>query len=214
MTDQSVINGPAMARPVDRDAKRLQILEAATARFAEAGYEAASMDGLAAAAGVSKGSLYDYFQNKEDLFYAAFEWFEQQVLATSMTRMQEGQTTRDRLINFADASVSGLMEHIALYPVMLEVWAAAAKSGTRERFSDAMRNLYRGFRGQIGALIAEAQKAGEIRTDADGDALAGMLIGAVDGLLLQYWLDPSFDPRAWVQSFMNGLFDGIGTKGS
>ena len=39
---------------------------------------------------------------------------------------------------------------------------------------------------------------------------AGMLIGAVDGLLLQYWLDPGFDPRAWVRSFMHSLFDGIG----
>ena len=56
------------------------------ARFAEVGYEAASMDGLAAAAGVSKGSLYDYFENKEDLFYASSNGSRQQVLATSMAR--------------------------------------------------------------------------------------------------------------------------------
>ena len=86
-----------MARPVDRDAKRAKILEAATARFAEVGYEAASMDGLAAAAGVSKGSLYDYFQNKEDLFYAAFEWFEQQVHAPPAWRGMTGrQSARAR----------------------------------------------------------------------------------------------------------------------
>ncbi len=145
MTDQSVTIGSNMARPVDRDAKRLKILEAATARFAEVGYEAASMDGLAAAAGVSKGSLYDYFKNKEDLFYASFEWFEAQVLAASMARMQDGDSARARLINFADASVGALMDNVALYPVMLEVWAAAAKSGTRERFSRRMRMLYRGF---------------------------------------------------------------------
>lgn len=199
-----------MARPVDRDAKRLKILEAATTRFAEVGYEAASMDGLAAAVGVSKGSLYDYFKNKEDLFYASFEWFEAQVLAASMARMQDGDSARARLINFADASVAALQDNVALYPVMLEVWAAAAKSGTRERFSDAMRMLYRDFRAQIGMLIRAAQASGDIKPDADAEALAGMLIGAVDGLLLQYWLDPGFDPRAWVRSFMNSLFDGIG----
>ena len=201
-----------MARPVDRDAKRAQILEAVTARFAEVGYEAASMDGLAAAAGVSKGSLYDYFRNKEDLFYAAFEWFEQSVLAASMARMADGASARERLRNFADASVGALMDHVELYPVMLEVWAAAATPGTRARFSDALQNLYVAFRGQIGALIVDAQACGEIRKDADPAALGGMLIGAVDGLLLQYWLDPKFDPRAWVKSFLDALFDGIATK--
>lgn len=201
-----------MARPVDRDAKRLQILEAATARFAEVGYEAAAMDGLAAAAGVSKGSLYDYFQNKEDLFYASFEWFESQILATSMARMQSGGDARARLINFADASVSTMVDNVALYPVMLEVWAAAAKSGTRDRFSQAMRKLYRDFRAQIGTLIKAAQDSGDINPQADPQILAGMLIGAVDGLLLQYWLEPNFDPRNWVRRFLDDLFNGIGTK--
>ncbi len=198
-----------MARTVDRDAKRQMIVEAATARFAEVGYEAASMEGLAAAAGVSKGSLYDYFQSKDDLFYAAFEWFEQQVMTASMARMTAGADARTRLTNFADASVCALIDNVALYPVMLEVWAASAKSGTRARFSQALQNIYIAFRAQVGALIAEAQTAGEIRKDTDAAALAGMLIGAVDGLLLQYWLDPSFDPRAWVRSFMDALFDGI-----
>lgn len=201
-----------MARPVDRDAKRLQILEAATARFAEVGYEAAKMEGLAAAAGVSKGSLYDYFKNKEDLFYASFEWFEGQILAASMERMQASDDARTRLINFADASVCAMMDNVALYPVMLEVWAAAAKSGTRERFSHAMRKLYRDFRAQIGALIKAAQDSGDITPQSDPQILAGMLIGAVDGLLLQYWLEPNFDPRVWVKNFLDGLFDGIGTK--
>ena len=50
------------------------------------------------------------------------------------------------------------MEHVALYPVMLEVWAAAAKIGTRARFSQAMQALYTAFRAQIGALITEAQR--------------------------------------------------------
>jgi AcrR family transcriptional regulator len=199
-----------MARLVDRDAKRLKILERATVRFAELGYDAASMDGLAAAAGMSKGSLYDYFENKEDLFYACFEWFEAQVMAASMARMQDGVDTRDRLMNFADASVSALMDNVALYPVTLEVWAAAAKGGTRQRFSRAMRTLYMNFRTQVGRLIVAAQASGNIKPEVDAEAVAGVLVGAIDGLILQYWLDPSFDPRAWVKSFMNSLFDGIG----
>lgn len=201
-----------MARIVDKDAKRLKILEAATVRFAQSGYEAASMDDLAAAAGVSKGSLYDYFQNKEDLFYAVFEWFEQTMLRAGLERMREGRSLRERLLGFADASVSALVEHVTLYPVMLEVWAAAAKTGTRTRFAEAMRNLYAAYRAEVAGLIAAAQANGEIAPEADATAIAGMLVGAVDGLLLQYWLDQSFDPREWVRNFLVALFEGIVSK--
>lgn len=201
-----------MARPVDRDAKRLQILEAAAARFAQSGYEATSMDDLAAAAGVSKGSLYDYFENKEDLFYGVFEWFLQVLMTASMERMREEKTARGRLLAFADASVGALVDHIELYPVTLEVWAAAAKAGTRERFSKAMRELYVLYRAEVTQIIAAAQQNGEIKKDVDIAAVGGLLVGAIDGLFLQYWLDPSFDARRWVENFINALFDGIAAK--
>lgn len=50
--------------------KRRQILSGARQVFLERGFDAASMGDIARAAGVSKGTLYVYFQNKEDLFAA------------------------------------------------------------------------------------------------------------------------------------------------
>lgn len=202
-----------MARPVNRDAKRQKILEAAVGRFGRVGYEAASMDGVAAAAGVSKGSLYDYFENKEDLFYAVFEWFEEHVMRLSMERMASaGGSARTRFTAFADASVSAIADNVELFPVSLEVWAAAAKSGTRARFSDALQKLYGLFRTQVAAMLREAQAGGEIKPKIDVEAVAALVIGAVDGLMLQYWLDPKIDPRRWMNNFVTALFDGIGRE--
>jgi AcrR family transcriptional regulator len=48
--------------------KRSQILEGAARVFAEDGYEGASMARIAAVAGVSKGTLYNHFESKADLF--------------------------------------------------------------------------------------------------------------------------------------------------
>ena len=58
-----------MARPrsVHYDDHRTQILEAAARVFAERGYTAATMNEVAAAAGVSKATLYHYFGDKHDL---------------------------------------------------------------------------------------------------------------------------------------------------
>lgn len=60
---------PAADAPED-SAKRRQILDGARAVFLSHGFDAASMGEIARAAGVSKGTLYVYFQNKEQLFGA------------------------------------------------------------------------------------------------------------------------------------------------
>jgi AcrR family transcriptional regulator len=58
-------------RPVgaeEDNAKRRQILEGARAVFLARGFDAASMADIAKAAGVSKGTLYVYFKDKDELF--------------------------------------------------------------------------------------------------------------------------------------------------
>jgi AcrR family transcriptional regulator len=54
----------------DDSAKRRQIVEGARKIFLDRGFDAASMGDIAKAAGVSKGTLYVYFKNKEELFGA------------------------------------------------------------------------------------------------------------------------------------------------
>lgn len=54
-------------------AKCRQIMEGARTVFLERGFDAASMGEIARHAGVSKGTLYVYFESKEELFEAIFE---------------------------------------------------------------------------------------------------------------------------------------------
>jgi AcrR family transcriptional regulator len=57
----------------EESAKRRQIVEGARAVFLAQGFDAASMNDIARAAGVSKGTLYVYFKHKEQLFEAIVE---------------------------------------------------------------------------------------------------------------------------------------------
>src|SRR5436309_1106187 len=57
----------------DDNAKRRQIIVGARGIFLAQGFDAASMSDIARAAGVSKGTLYVYFDNKEQLFQAIVE---------------------------------------------------------------------------------------------------------------------------------------------
>jgi AcrR family transcriptional regulator len=68
------MNAQAQLKPAppaaEDSAKRRQIVDGARAVFLARGFDAASMSDIARAAGVSKGTLYVYFANKEELFQA------------------------------------------------------------------------------------------------------------------------------------------------
>ena len=69
-TTEEKLAAPQTGRRVagEDPAKREQILDGAKRVFMEQGFEAASMNDITRAAGVSKGTIYVYFENKEDLF--------------------------------------------------------------------------------------------------------------------------------------------------
>ena len=72
MTALSIATPPT-PEPVIDTAKRRQILDGARSVFLGQGFEGASMNDIARVAGVSKGTLYVYFENKERLFAAVVE---------------------------------------------------------------------------------------------------------------------------------------------
>ncbi len=63
-----------------RGDRRQRILEAALEVFAERGFEAATTKEIAERAEVNQGLIYFYFENKEEVFFSAFEYYAQQVV--------------------------------------------------------------------------------------------------------------------------------------
>ena len=70
MSDLTTLERVKAAPAEDEGAKRRQIIDGARAIFLAQGFDAASMNDIARAAGVSKGTLYVYFKHKEELFEA------------------------------------------------------------------------------------------------------------------------------------------------
>ena len=73
MSEQAIFEAVGASPAEDEGAKRRQIVDGARAMFLAQGFDAASMNDIARAAGVSKGTLYVYFKNKEELFEAIVE---------------------------------------------------------------------------------------------------------------------------------------------
>ena len=162
-------------------------------------------------AGVSKGSLYDYFDSKERLFFAVFERGQRQVLAASAAQCPSGASAKERIVQFAEAAVAALVDQVDVYPLTFAAWSAAPREG-RRRLLEAVRALYAQYRAEAEALLRAAKKSGEIEEGTDTAIVAAAIIGCVDGFMLQYWLDPIFDPKARTRTFLCALFDGIAAK--
>jgi AcrR family transcriptional regulator len=73
MSELATLERPPATAGEDDSAKRRQIIEGARAVFLSQGFDAASMNDIARAAGVSKGTLYVYFKDKEQLFEAIID---------------------------------------------------------------------------------------------------------------------------------------------
>ena len=63
-----------MAKPATTGDRRVEILKSAAAAFRRRGYHGASVDEIASALEMTKGNLYYYFKNKEDILFACHEY--------------------------------------------------------------------------------------------------------------------------------------------
>ncbi|KAB7767926.1 TetR/AcrR family transcriptional regulator [Xanthomonas maliensis] len=93
-------NGPG--RPKDLG-KRAAILDAARVLFMEQGYAGVSMDGIAAAAGVSKLTVYSHFGDKESLFSEAIRAQCQHMMPDDLFEQAPAGALREQLIEIANA---------------------------------------------------------------------------------------------------------------
>lgn len=198
---------PAQKKP--SSPKREALLQAAMQVFSESGYQGATMDEIARRAGVAKGTSYLHFSDKADLFYAVFESWMAEMMAATEQALVQAETASERLMAMALSAVDVMEVHREWFPLTLEVWSASTTPALRERFSDILQRMYAGYRAEIAALIRAGQQAGELRVEADAEALAALLTGAIDGLFLQCWFDPALEARKAVRGFFDALFKGI-----
>lgn len=199
-----------MARKADPTRKET-IVTAAMAVFARKGYAAARMVDVALAAGIGKGTIYEYFPSKEALFFATFEYLMTRT-GLQMKALAAGSTgsASTRLSAMAEAVLTAWIPHLDIYGLVLEFWSATTTSPQRQRFKTAFQKAYTDFRKTVAALIQAGMDSREFHHREDAGNLAAALIGSWDALLLQAWLDPHFDPLTASRSHMAVVCQGLG----
>jgi AcrR family transcriptional regulator len=146
-------------RAVAREAKRSQILEAASIVFNRMGYDGASMNDIAAEAGVSKPTLYVYFDNKEALFGALITEFKSRTPEVATSLAHDNPDIRTALVEFGMRLIRKLTrpDHVALVRTVI---------GAADKFPQIGRMLFESGpcsgMGTIKSFLEAHQAAGRL----------------------------------------------------
>jgi TetR/AcrR family transcriptional repressor of mexJK operon len=150
---------PKRGRPKDPD-KREAILEAAKHLFVEQGYGGASMDAIAAAAGVSKLTLYSHFGRKDQLFQQCVVAKCEEHAPPALYDPANTAPLRQRLLGIGNAFVALVMseEAIKFYRMMAAEAQQTGKLGRLFHDAGPQRTL-----NHFEDLLAAAEHAGELQ---------------------------------------------------
>ena len=174
-----------MPKIVDKAAKRQEILEAAIAVFLEKGYHGAKMADIAVAAGMGKGTLYEYFPTKEALPKEIFNLFFAGLDEQLAQLQQSEQGPIDIIVAGIQLSLADMDEFAAVMPLCFELLGSKALNeslGLSEYFEGWLEQLNQFF---VATLVA-GQESGQITLALNAKAFARMLVSTVDGMGLHY----------------------------
>jgi AcrR family transcriptional regulator len=155
--------------------RRRRVLQAAMAEFGAHGYSGGSLNVIAREAGVAKGSLFQYFEDKFDFFAHVAEYTSVEIyaaMAPYLVPAPDGTPFVEHLGDLVDV----WMDYMAAHPLERGVTAATTMEldpEIRRAVRDPVHRLYaQGLR----PLLESAVAAGHLRPDADIEALISMFV--------------------------------------
>jgi AcrR family transcriptional regulator len=188
-----------------REVRRKQILDSALAVFSQKGFHASNVSDVAAHAGVSQGTIYWYFDSKEELFDAAIMAFFTDFGAEIMTVLQEGETASDKLRTLARSMDELVLNAQQVFGAFLGYWAS---SQDRQGSAQLWINLLHEYTDGVVAIIEGGIKSGEFK-EVDAAALVWAMAAAYDGLAAYLMFIPDIDVRRVNKVFVDTLLSGL-----
>lgn len=197
-----------LASDRQRFEKRQRILRAAAKVWHRRALAMASMDEIASEAGVSKGTLYNFFRNKEDLFVATVMAPYDDFLENFTPKIDEIDDPSERLQVLFDSLCTifhPVSDHLNL---QYQAWSVIVRDpAARDRMFEALRRVYAGFyRGTI-ATLEEGIKRGQFRADIDVSLVATSWISMFDGMSYRTTFDPGFGGRSSATSVLRDCLE-------
>ncbi len=187
----------------DRSARRAEtrarLLHAAAEVYARQGFGGATLDEVAAKAGLTKGAVYDHFGSKENLLIALMEEYLAGQIAEQLALFDGARTTTERPLAGSENWMASLRERPDRFRLFVEMWTLAQRDDQlRLRLAGALHALHATFTRFATASAADAG----VQPPAEGPGqFANVTLALGVGLAMMKLTDPNTVP--------DGLLGGV-----
>ena len=197
---------------VDKDQKKRQIALVALELFAEHGFGQTSMSQVAAAAGISKGAIYLYFESKADLTTAAAAAWIAQMEGGWVLVPGDCRHPAKRLRTLFRTTTRAFLKNPRMVRLFLGIMESASRDPDKFAHLNLVRRISDPVRKAVCTILEDGFAAGWLRPEAARDAgkIAINLVAFVDGLGLQALGDPGFfDLDQQIDFHIEGLLQSL-----
>lgn len=175
---------------VDKKERRHKILLAAMHVVAKKGIKNVRIDEIAKAAHIGKGTIYEYFQSKEEIFGAAIIEYMQQFENVLAKKMLRAVTPQEKLKAIIDSSVEvSEPGDLELMNLLIDIWAEGIRQDNEELnkvFN--IKEIYCEYKKNVSSIFSDGIKSGIFRK-IDIETVASIFLAALDGLMIQWLID-------------------------
>ncbi len=200
-----------MPKIVDRREKRNQILQAALNVFSSKGFDNSKMADIARQAGIGKGTIYEYFKSKKEVFSELFLFlfrdfdreFERRLTGVSDPVEKLRLIVRIYFVDFIE-------QYGDFVKIVIEFWTAEIRSENNWQVQDLnLAAIYDHYTRLIAEVIEDGVRQKRFRP-VDARRYAAMLLGLFDGMYLQLFLNvnrtsPEDMAQSILELFLNAL---------
>ncbi len=167
--------------------KRIYIIETAATVFARFGFHRTLMQDISNEAKIGKGTIYEYFETKEELFYSIYDHWMSQLETLAQNRFDEApdqiaktEALRDTMIEFYESRAKEA-------PLILEFWAHSLRTkGTL--FLNRIRKV-RSFFTKLGNSITNDLTTHGYFIPVEEESFTELETGISDGIFLLWLLN-------------------------
>jgi AcrR family transcriptional regulator len=187
------------------------ILDAATKLFATAGFHATSTRKIAAAAGVSEGTVFHYFGSKNELMLGILDRFYNEVLNPRAAEILDTiMGTRGRLRALAVHHVSSLAADSALMMRLLQVYVGVDLEILGQDKQSPLRDLNRSYVGHLDRAVREGIERGDLRSNLETRPLRDLFFGTLEyGLRTHMYRHGTEGLDSYVDALLEPLWEGL-----
>ncbi len=199
---------------VDKEQKIKEIAQAALKLFSQKGYTGTNVEQIAKSAGIGKGTIYEYFETKEDIFIAAImEWISQFEFQLS-AHLEKIDDPVQRLFAVAEMTVKWADPlDPATTRLSLEILQQfLMEGGVIFKKRNLAIKIHDGLRRMVMNILLDGISKGIFKSEIarDAEKIANNLLACLDGISLHSLLSSNdFDLKSQIDFYMQNLINGI-----